>query len=195
MKQVCMFILAILFVLSVSVVRAEEKAPLGSGTFALKIDYIKFNATQIRNSNVDTGLYLGIEGYGHIGSNWYLGGEVGYANPQGSFTYMGTPYDAELTFIPVEVNVKRALARSPHYVTSSGFGLSLNFVEQKTRASGPPLTTDDILWGFQFFFDYNYKINNFFVGATFKFQVTDKFSDESYNYFNWRLGSQVGFMF
>ena len=76
-------------VVSSSTVFAEEKAALGIGNLALKVDFISFTENDLEDA--DAGLYLGIEGYPRVLPSLYLGLEAGYANPDD---------DVELAYVP-----------------------------------------------------------------------------------------------
>ncbi len=163
------------------------KAPLGNSNIAVKLNHINFTDDVVENSDVGSGLYFGIEEFSEITPNLYFGIEVGYANPMG--------IDFELTFVPVEVNVKYAVKKTPNFCIDFGGGLSYNHVEEKLSALSISATFDDWLLGGQFFVDLNYISDTFFGGVNGKYQITQDFQGWDYNYNNWRIGGQVGFMF
>jgi|WetSurMetagenome_2_1015567.scaffolds.fasta_scaffold299451_1 hypothetical protein len=181
MKKLALILLTIALVVSSSTAFAQEKAALGISNLALKIDYINFTESELKHADVDTGLYLGLEGYTQILPALYLGLEAGYANPDGH---------VELTYIPVELNLKYALPASPNFVMDFGGGASYNYAKFKNGDS-----EDDWLFGGQLFIDANYTSGGFFVGINGKYQLTEKFSDSSISLNNWRVGGQVGLMF
>ena len=92
-----------------SAVSAAERAPLGKGNFALKLDYIVFTDSYFDpGGNQDDGVCVGLEGYGEILPNLYLGGEIGTA----------TNVEAageEISFYPLELNLKYALKTARWY--------------------------------------------------------------------------------
>jgi hypothetical protein len=207
MKKLFLFSLMVAFILASSTVYAEQKAPLGIGNIAVKLGYINFTDDVLKNVDLDTGLYVGLEGYGEIAPNLYLGAEVGYVNPDSSLDedvydpYYGTVHvhaDTELTFVPIELNLKYAIKAVPNLVIDFGAGGSYNYVKVEATASALDLSisesTDDWLWGGQFFADVNYTINQFFIGVNGKYQLTEDFKD-SYDYNNWRVGGQIGIRF
>ena len=103
MKKFMLLCLIGAFVMTSAVVSAQEKAPLGVGNLALKVDYISFTENDLEDLDVDSGLYLGIEGFGEVTPNLYLGLEVGYAFIQSGdfFDLFDTELDVDLTYIPV----------------------------------------------------------------------------------------------
>ncbi len=202
MKKLCLFSLIIAFVLVSTTVYAAERAPLGKGNIALKLDYLQFTEDDLDDLDANTGAYVGIEGYTYIAPNLYLGAEVGYANPEGEAklsTFFGSvDVDTEIDYIPIEVNLKYTLeAILPNLVIDLGAGVSYNYARAEvTVGSGfASESDDDIHWllGAQCFTDLNYKINEFFVGINGKYQITEDFEDVNFN--NWRIGGQIGIMF
>jgi len=168
-----------------------EKAPLGNGNFAVKLDYIVFTDAHFdRGGNQDDGLYLGLEGYGKITSNLYLGGEIGTG-------FNMEIAGEEITFIPCELNVKYAKETARDLVVDVGVGLSYSSVKlqysplfgtaQKSRS--------DWLFGGQVFADLTYKIHLFTIGVNGKYQITENFKDEGIDLSNVRLGVQMGMVF
>jgi hypothetical protein len=195
MKRLMLFCLIGAFVLASTVVFAQEKAPLGNGNFAVKLDYIAFTDDHFDEaSNEDDGLYLGLEGYGEITPNWYLGGEVGTAV---NIEIFG---GEEITFVPIELNLKYAKEAARNFVVDFGAGLSycyteltyvdFSFLRETTREE-----RDDWLFGGQVFVDLTYKIRWFSIGVNGKYQITEDFKDEGVDLSNYRLGVQLGFVF
>ena len=200
MKRLCLFSLIFIFVLASTIVYAEEKpplekAPLGIGNVALKLDYISFSDDKLKDFGVDDAFYVGLEGYASIYPNLYLGAEVGYANPDSNIEIDGNDARTEVTFIPVEINLKYAVQAYPNFVVGLGAGVSYNYVE--TDVSGNGLKSgDDWLIGGQFFADLNYTIgNNLFLGVDAKYQLTDDFEDWDTNFSNFRIGGHIGIRF
>jgi hypothetical protein len=200
MKNLFSFSLVVIvaFVMT-STVFAAEKAPLGIGNISVKLDYINFTDNALDNSDVDKGFYVGLEGYGEIVHNLYLGAEVGYANPDGSVDIAGIHANTEVTFVPVELNLKYAVKAAPNMAIDFGAGVSYNYVKEEASASAFGFTgsssIDDWLFGGQFFADLNYTIGQFFLGINAKYQLTENFKDFNYHYNNWRVGGQIGIMF
>ncbi len=191
MKRLMLFCLIGAFVAVSTVVSAQEKAPLGNGNFAVKLDYIAFTDSHFDDvGNEDDGLYIGLEGYGKITSNLYLGGEIG----------TGTNIDLggeEITFVPVELNLKYAKEAARNFVVDFGAGLSYSSVEIQYRPffGAAREKRDDWLFGGQVFADLTYKINWFSIGINGKYQITEDFKDEGIDLSNYRLGVQLGIVF
>ncbi len=213
MKRFLLFSLMVGLVLVFSSAYAEmrgpSRAPLGFGNFALKVDYIDFTDSDLKDLDVDTSAYVGIEGYTAIAPNLYLGMEFGYANPDGgvrrlvSIPFLGIfnvdgNIDTDVTFAPSELNLKYAVNASPNLVIDFGAGISTTYVEIEQTITTPDyiifFSDSDWLFGGQFFVDLNYTVNQFFLGINAKYHVTEDFEDFT-NFSNWRIGGQVGIRF
>ena len=194
MKKIVLVLMSCMFA-ALSTSYAGEEAPLGAGNVALKVDYINFTDDVIGNSDVDTGVYVGIEGFREIADSLYLGGEIGYAYSKGSVEVYFTDVDTKLTFVPVELNLKYAVKTGSNLVLDAGAGASYNYVKEKAVTDNDSASASDWLLGGQLFFDANYTMDKLFVGINGKYQITEDFKDASYNYNNWRIGGQVGFIF
>ena len=205
MKKVMLLCLIGAFLMTSTVVSAQEKALLGVGNLALKVDYIAFTENDLEDLDVDSGLYLGIEGYGEITPNLYLGLEVGWTNPDGDFHDIA---DTELTYMPVELNLKYAVEVSPQFIIDFGAGVSYNYakIEADTAVGtfedietgeelGSSVDESEWLFGGQFFVDLNYTFDQFFLGINGKYQLTEEGDDLPVNFDNWRIGGQIGFFF
>src|SRR4030065_1311769 len=123
MKKLLLVSFLFVMVLGSSAAFAAEKAPLGAGNVALKLDYISFTENEFEDAKVDTGFYIGLEAYGEVSPNLYLGAEVGYANPDGKIEDV----KIEATFIPIELNLKYAFKAAPNFIIDVGEGRSYNF--------------------------------------------------------------------
>lgn len=204
MKKIVLFLVAILFIATSSVASGEEKALLGNGNIALKMDYLIFTENALEDLDNDECFYIGLEAYNKITSNLYVGMEIGYANSEGSARVVNNQLirvkaDTELTFVPIELNLKYALDITPRLVLDFGAGPSYNWMKEEISARGNSSSEDDWLWGGQFFAALDYKIDRFFIGINAKYQLTEDFEiddDETdVNANNWRIGGQVGIMF
>ncbi|OGW36505.1 MAG: hypothetical protein A2Y97_14090 [Nitrospirae bacterium RBG_13_39_12] len=191
MKKVLFLLLFVVFLTASTAVYAAEKAPLGNSNIAVKLDYIKFTDDNLKDADVDTGLYVGLEGYTTIMQNLYLGLEVGYANPEGDAFFGNT----ELTLVPIELNLKYSAEAAPSLAFDLGAGISYNYGEFEVSGGGSSDSVDDWMLGGQFFADINYKIDNFFIGINGKYQITEDFKDYEFDLNNWRVGGQIGLMF
>jgi hypothetical protein len=194
MKKSLWFCLIITFVVEATFVSAQEKAPLGNGNFVLKLDHITFTDSHFDVAGIEkNGSYIGLEGYGKITPNLYLGGEIG----------IGTMV-LELVFIPIELNLKYAMEAARNFVVDFGTGISYSFVEAGESGSfnyfGAPVVTapenrSDWLFGGQVFAGLTYKINWFSIGVQGKYQITEAYKDASINLSNYRLGVSLGLVF
>lgn len=173
-------------------VQAQKKTLLGNGNFAVKLDYIQFTDDYFDASGRENdGLYLGLEGYGKITSNLYLGGEVGQGH---NIDFWG---GEDITFVPIELNLKYATEPARNLVVDFGAGVSYSYVELRsyTLFSSVSIKRDDWLVGGQIFADLTYKIWWFSVGVNAKYQMTEDFVDSDVDLSNWRLGFQLGVVF
>ena len=189
MKKILFMLLIVAFVCTASTVFAAQKAPLGSGNLAVKLDWIKFTDSDLKDVDVDSGFYIGLEGYGEISPNWYLGMEAGWTNPTG---YIGH-VDTDWTYIPIELNIKYAAAVAESVVFDIGAGASYNY--GKFKMAGDDL--NDWMFGGQAFMDLNFTFDQFFIGISGKYQFSQKFDKEGLEFSpnNWRLGGQIGVLF
>jgi hypothetical protein len=213
MRKLLLVSLLFVMVLGSSTVFAADKAPLGAGNLALKVDYIHFTESFLEDADVDNGLYVGVEAYSEladIAPNFYIGMEVGYTNPQGDLSgnvfvpgigIVHIDADTETTFVPIELNLKYAIKASPYLVIDIGAGASLNYATAEISVPDYDISVDDDdwLWGGQIFADLNYKINQFFIGINAKYQITEDYEIEDFETDvsgkNWRIGGQAGIMF
>jgi hypothetical protein len=189
MKKFLFMLLIIAFVCTASTAYAAQKAPLGSGNLAIKLDWIKFTDGDLSDLDVDSGFYIGLEGYGEVAPNWYLGMEAGWTGPSGSVGHV----DTDWTYVPVELNIKYATAVAQSVVLDLGGGISYNY--GKFKMAGDSLS--DWMFGGQFFADLNFTFDQFFLGISGKYQLSQKFDKDSHEFSpdNWRLGGQIGVMF
>ena len=184
MKKFLLILVIVALVCTASTVYAAEKAPLGIGNLAVKLDWISFTDNDLDTLNLDSGFYIGLEGYGMIVQNLYLGMESGWTNIDGDF-------GSELTYVPIELNLKYAVPAAQNLAFDIGAGVSYNYGEFKMAGD----SIDDWMFGGQFFVDLNYTIDQFFIGISGKYQLEEDFKDYDFNCNNWRLGGQIGVMF
>ena len=190
MKRLFLISICIVFVMTSTVLHAQERAPLGNGNVAVKLDYIVFTNDHFDEAfNQDDGLYIGLEGYGQIFPNLYLGGEIG----QGiNIDVLGE----DITFVPIELNLKYAIEAARNFVIDFGAGVSYIYVGLRDQDPfGSGRDEDDWLFGGQFFGDLTYKIHWFSIGVNVKYQITQDFRDEDFDLNNLRVGAQIGIMF
>jgi len=190
-KRLFLISICIVFVMTSAALHAQERVPLGKGNVAVKLDYIVFTDGHFDNpGNEDDGLYIGLEGYGQIFPNLYLGGEVGQGFNIGVL-------GEDISFIPIELNLKYAIEAAHNFVIDFGAGVSYSYVELRDQSpfgSGWD-ERDDWLFGGQFFADLTYKIHWFSIGVNAKYQVTQDFRDDDFDLSNLRVGAQIGVMF
>jgi len=204
MKKVFLVLVAISFMVMTSVAYGAEKVLLGNGNIALKMDYLQFTESALEDLDNDECFYISLEAYNKITSNLYVGMEIGYATSEGNAPIEGDSQtvkaDTELTYVPIELNLKYAIDVAPRLVLDFGAGASYNWMKLEfSKWGGVSSPGDDWLWGGQFFAALNYKIDRFFIGINAKYQLTEDFEiddDETdVNANNWRIGGQVGIMF
>jgi len=204
MKKIVLLLVVISFILTTSVVYGAEKVLIGNGNIALKMDYLHFTENALDDLDNADCFYVGLEAYNKITSNLYVGMEIGYASSEGSAQVINTELirvkaDTELTFVPIELNLKYALDITPRLVLDFGAGASYNWMKEEISARGRSSSEDDWLWGGQFFAALNYKIDRFFIGINGKYQLTEDFeindNETDVNANNWRIGGQIGIMF
>jgi hypothetical protein len=200
MKKIVFLLVALSFIVATSVAYGAEKALLGNGNIALKLDYLAFTEDALDDIDTDDALYIGLEAYNKITSNLYVGMEIGYATSDGSARIDDVKADTELTYVPIELNLKYAIDVAPRLVVDFGAGASYNWMKLEfSKWGGVSSPGDDWLWGGQFFAALNYKIDRFFIGINGKYQLTEDFeindNETDVNANNWRIGGQVGIMF
>lgn len=195
MKKMFLVLLIAGFIMTSSTVFAAERFPLGEGNLAVKLDYIKFTDSDLRDVDVDSGFYIGLEGYGLVADdNFYLGVEAGYTNPSGDFTApVAGSTGTRLTYVPIEVNLKYAVAASQNVAFDIGAGLSCNYARFKIYDE----SASDWMFGGQAFMDLNFTINQFFLGISGKYQLGQDFKKDNRQFScnNWRIGGQIGVLF
>ena len=190
MRTFYLISLLAMFVMPPIAAHAREEAPLGSGTVALKVDYIVFTSNYFDSGfREDDGIYVGLEGYVAVAPNVYLGGEVGHGV---NIDLVGE----DISFVPIELNVKYAAEAAPNLVMDVGIGISGNYVELQDRGPfGSGTSADDFLFGGQVFADLTYTIRWFSIGANAKYQITEDFRDENFALDNMRVGAHIGVTF
>jgi len=161
--------------------------------FGLKIDYVHFDDSVLEDNDIEKGGYLALETYGRILPHFYLGGEIGVAYTDGS--YKST--DTELTFVPVEINVRYRFDLSPRFNLDIGIGGSHCFykveIAAETNKDGDDSDKSSV-WGAQTFVDLNAEFGWFYLGVNAKYQITEDVID-GINLNNYRAGAQFGITF
>lgn len=210
-------LIGIVFVLTPAVVQAEQKALLGTGNFAVKVDHIAFSDSFYSDINDEESAYVGLEGYGRIAPNVYLGGELGYGSVTSDqplkdlFIWSAhDEVDADFTFL--ELNAKWAKDLGRYFVIDAGGGLSYNRANVTfethdwvdvggTQTHTVTASREESKWllGGQIFADLTFKYHWFLLGINAKYQVTGDFKDSASGYkfslSNRRIGIQLGGLF
>jgi hypothetical protein len=188
MKKLHLFSTIIAFVLAFTTVYSAERALIGSSNIAVKLDYIAFTDKQW-NGQGDDGLYIGLEGYGEISPNIYLGGEIGNGV---NMDILGD----DLNLITIELNGKYAIKAATNAAIDFGAGVSYNNADIRIdQLFSPDIEDKEWLFGGQIFADLDYKIKKFIIGINGKYQITANFKGHNFNLSNLRLGIQIGMMF
>lgn len=196
MKMVIPALVCLLLFFNGMAAIAQDTPPLGKSHFTLELDAM---ALQHRTFTTDdAGVYFGLAGYGHIGKNWYLGGEIGGGT---GFVFF---LSDDSSFMPLELNAKRAFALSPGFVIDVGAGLSYNRVNfsHDSWFSDDDWEVTEWVFGGQLMSDIYFKAGSFLLGLKLKYQLTadlpevsEKISpDDGWDYSNFRIGIQIGFM-
>jgi opacity protein-like surface antigen len=208
MKKIVLLSLVLVFVFASTSLYAAEKYALGMGNIALKVDYLSFSEDVFDDLDLKDGVYVGLEGYYAVMPNLYLGMETGWAgtSEDATINILGDNYDAEadITLIPVELNLKYAFEVSPAVVIDIGAGVSYNYFKVDLEVGDEDANEDSWVFGGQVFADLNYKLSNqWFIGINAKYQITDDLefelrdqdveTDTSAD--NFRVGAQIGYMF
>jgi hypothetical protein len=191
MKRILLISMCVVLAMTIEFAHAQEKAPLGKGHFALKLAYIAFTDSYFDEGSEDDGIYIGIEGFGRIAPNWYFGGEIGSAV---NITIIS---GEEISFIPIELNVKYAKEVARNLVIDFGAGVAACYAKlvYQDMSSSDEESRDDWLFGGQVFADLTYNIRRFSIGVHGKYQITNEFNGEDIALSNYRIGIHMGFTF
>jgi len=197
-KLVIVSALILSFIVVPGAVCNAKTNALGILHFGVKVDYMEFTDSVLKDADLKKGTYLGAEIYSIILPYLYLGLEAGYSNPSGtSATILGN-IDTELTYVPIELNAKVAFEPVKNLAIDVGGGVSINYAELKATAVGlTPVSEDDWLWGGQIFADINYIAGGVvYIGINGKYKIAEK-GIKGYDVAlsNWMVGGQIGFKF
>ena len=191
-------IIVLIISIGIAAPSAAQDAPGTLGSFQISADLSTMWMQHRTFDTDDGGLFAGLGVYGHLGDDWYIGGEIGTGSSLALLVF------DDSSFVPVEVNAKRAFRLKNHIAADLGAGLCFGRVEY----SRSPLfwgETDEVdQWvpGGQVFADLLFDAGGFFLGLKTKYQLTadaDEVadlvsSDEGWDYSNFRFGIQFGFM-
>lgn len=201
------------YVPSPSDIQAEQKAPLGTGNFAVKTGLVAFTDHFFRLIDEERRAYTGIEGYGKIYKDVYVGGELGFCGVSNDFQdddllHQHRAYDTDFTFL--ELNTKYVKDLSPNFVIAGGGGLSWikvdgtyevhNFLlvgDRNIQTMDRRVPESEWLLGGQIFTDLTFTYRWFLLGINAKYQMTQemKSEGEDFDLNNYRLGAQIGALF
>lgn len=194
MKSVAFVCTGLLILAVGSASLAQDRPPLGGSHFAVEWDAMLLQHRTFETD--DVGFYLGISGYGHIGRNWYLGGEIGGG---GGF---GTLFLGETSsYMPIELNAKRAFGLTRNLVADLGGGLSYSRVEYNQSFSSDGDVADWVV-GAQVMGDGWFRAGRFLAGVKLKYQLTADVegvdpvlsTGKGWDYSNLKIGVQIGFV-
>ncbi len=164
---------------------AQDTAPLGKGSLAIKAGYVVFDEGVVE----DDGIYLGLEGYGWVAANLYVGGEVSGASTVSLFS-------DEMSLIPIEVNAKYARAVGSNVVLAGGGGLSYSYAQFREDVFlGPDVDETSWLFGGQVFGDVLVTVSRFAFGIGGKYQLVQDFEEVAADFSNFRVGLLLGVVF
>ncbi len=182
MKKSLLMSIGLVLMLATAGLAAEEEAALGNYLFGAKAGYIGFTDGVWAHGAVGDSLYLGLEGYAEITRNIYLGGEVGYVSSEevtDAFLGYTVGHNRQLTFIPMELNVKYAIEVAPHFTFDFGAGMSFNYASpaEELFLYIYEASYEDSGWlfGGQLFADLTYRIKRFFMSVSWKYQITQTY--------------------
>jgi len=178
---------------------------LGMGDVALKVDYFSFTDDVFDDIDLKDGVYVGLESSLVIMPNLYFvleGGWVETSNDE-DITVFGshTNVDIDVTYVPIELNLKYAVEFAPRWVFDIGAGASYNYFNIEADIDGSSADEDYWLWGGQVFADLTYKTGSWFFGINGKYQFTEDIElgtedvDTDTNANNFRVGAQIGLLF
>jgi hypothetical protein len=204
-KRLSYLLLGLVLVLVSSMAFADDSALLGKGQGGVKVDYIRFSDSDLKNFNVDSGPYVALEAYCKVknASRFYLGSEIGYSKVDGSITDTSTgtaiKVSSDFKYIPVELNAKWLFDLGSKMNFAVGTGVSLNYVDVEASASAAGLTIfdsdHDWIFGWQGFFDLNYSLGRVFVGLDGKYKQTQEFNGIGEKFSNFTAGAHVGWTY
>ena len=196
MKKKVLALTCMLLVLNGMAALAQDAPLLGRSHYSLELDLMFL---QHRTFDTDDGgVYLGLAGYGHLGNNWYLGGEIGVGSG------FGLLLSDSSTYMPIELNAKRAFELAPSFIVDVGGGLSYNRVEfsHDSWFTDNDFEVTDWVIGGQMLCDILYKAGSIQLGLKLKYQLTADLKEvadlispeEGWDYSNFKIGFQIGFL-
>ena len=179
--------LLMLFALLPALSAQAAAAFMDQVTFGLKTGVIGFTSPAAEDLDVESGPYLGLEAFQRISERLHLGGELGYARSSGSIPLVKT----ELTYVPIELNLKYAGAVTPQVDFTLGSGVSYNYARFEADCLGTCFAaTEEWRPGLQLFGGVRFNAPPYLLGMEGKMQVSEEKDLD-----NWRLTAQAGYRF
>jgi len=203
MKKVILLSFCVVLMLATTSAHAADRYALGMSNVALKVDYFSFTDDVFDNIDLDNGVYVGLESSYALMPNLYLAVEAGWAGTSndGDAVILGHPtnVDIDVTYVPIELNLKYAAEFAPSWVFGIGAGASYNYLN--IEANRLDTDEEDWLFGGQVFADLTYKTRSWFFGINGKYQFTEDIEigsqdvETDTNANNFRVGAQIGITF
>jgi hypothetical protein len=186
-------LLCALLILTTPPALTQEPPALGRSHFSAELDLMFLQHRTFETE--DGGAYLGIAGYWHLDRNWYLGGEIGAGFGFGIFSESST-------YVPLEVNAKKAWPLSSHWIADVGAGLSYNriHVSHQRLFSDDDWEVTEWVFGGQVLGDFIYTTGGFHIGLKLKYKLTADLPEttglvspeEGWDYSNFKIGIALG---
>lgn len=181
---------------------------------AVKVDYIRFMDSALGDLDLQNGVYIGIEAYKQaLVPNLYFGAEIGWAGAASSAGVITNNMlliggvDLDVSYVPIEFNVKYVIPIQTGFFFDLGAGISYNYFKLNIDTNQFGLgsgSADDWAFGGQFFTSVNYTFsNNLYLGLEAKYQLTQNLTLHSGGVAlpiditadNFRIGGQFGYKF
>ncbi len=198
MKKSGILLLAIAIVLSVETYSFAQAQTYAIGAdIALKVDYLHFFDSSIKDAKADNGVFVGVEFYKQLlFPNFYLGVETGWGGTNGTvsgaFAGYSASVDTEIAYVPIELNARYVIPVSQCLNFAIGGGISANwmYTDLTGNVLGVRSSINDSEWlfGGQFFGELNYRPSKCWeLGLDVKYQITTE-EDFTYTF----SGSTIG---
>lgn len=213
MKRFFLFSLVVLFVLiSTSAMAVGTDRP---GKMTFKAGWLLFTDEFLIDTESDEAPYVAIEAKSRLTDNLDIGMEIGYVKFEGDnygwpdigmdVSGQTSPFYGvivnKIRYIPIEFNLSHTNDIGP-LVYTLGMGFSINHINWDIRVNDEDtlftLLSEEDQWtnGIQVFFDFSYKVKEYFAGFEGKYQYvedTDFFDDwVKVNFHNWRTNLLIG---
>jgi hypothetical protein len=210
MKKTIFLFVMVCFVCTSASLHAGQDYPLGHNSVDVKVHHFEFTDDVFGDADLDNGWYVGLEGSFALMPNLYLSPEIGYVGTDNSGKVNCNEildscsgkinFDVDVTYVPVELNLRYAIGFAEKWAFGFGIGGSFNYFEVKIDPKGfGSESEDDWVWGGQVFADLTHNFGSWFLGLNFKYQFTEDLEFNDYDTdtdaTNWRIGPRVGFFF